>query len=113
LSADVDGKLKVGFRVFLDLRSVEDLELSPGDIRKLVSFQKNIPERERSARSATVTRNGHDYALSRMFQLLAMDERMVTTDPNEAWAWLNRTPETPASEETASAASLSGAALEK
>jgi len=97
LSEDVDGKLQMGFRVYLDLRSVDQLDLNPSDVRKLVALQKGMPEKERPAKSATVTRSGHDYALSRMFQLLAMDNRLVTTDVDEAWTWLNASDPEPAS----------------
>ena len=89
LTEAMDGKLKVGYRMFMDLRSIDELDLSPGDIRKLVALQKKLPEVEQPAKTVSVTRSGHDYALSRMFQLLAMDERLVTTDVDEAWAWLN------------------------
>lgn len=95
LSEEVDGKLKVGYRMYVDLRSAEELDLSPSDIRKLVALQKAMPEQERPVKTVSVTRSGHDYALSRMFQLLAMDDRLVTTDVEEAWAWLNAPAEPP------------------
>jgi len=100
LSEEVEDKLEVGYRAYLDLRSADQLDLSPVDIRKLVAMQKAVPERQRPVKTVSVTRSGHDYALSRMFQLLAMDDRLVTTDDEEAWAWLNA----PAEPEKTSAA---------
>lgn len=89
LSENVDGKLMAGYRMYIDLRQVDELDISPVGIRKLVALQKEIPEDERPVKTVSVTRSGHDYALARMYQMLAMDERLVTTDVDEALAWLN------------------------